>query len=73
MDGTSGAIGLPARPDSGLLMISGDQMRVLDSGIAALAGTPMADAIYCRRGASFASMRRVRLEPAALAELWERF
>lgn len=73
----NGAIGIVSTRASingtGLLMISGDQMRVLEQGMSAVAGTSMADAIYCRSGASFAAMRRVRLEPAALNELWERF
>lgn len=73
----NGSIGLASSRSSidgaGLLTIAGDQMRVLDGGLSAVAGTPMGDAVYCKRGASFATMRRVRLETAALAELWERF
>lgn len=76
-DIVSGAIGLSSMrrgvDGAGLLMISGDQLRVLDQGLSAVAGTPMADSVYCRRGASFAAMRRVRLDPATLTELWERF
>lgn len=72
-----GAIGLsssrPGVDGASLLMISGEQMRVLDQGLAAVAGTAMADAVYCRRGGSFAAMRRVRLEQSTLTELWEQF